>query len=719
MSRARAIAALAALAWLLSAGLLPGRSQAQGAPDPAEAPPALLVADSIYITPDRQLIAEGNVEAIQGDTRLRASRITYDRASGGLSIEGPIRLDEGGTITVLADAAELDASMQNGLLTGARMVMNDQLQLAALQMSRVGGRYTQLYKTAVTSCRVCANGNGPPLWQIRARKVIHDRQERQLYFEGAQLRVLNMPVLYLPRLRLPDPTLKRATGFLIPSIRTTSQLGTGIKLPYFIRLGDSRDLTLTPYLSGRTTTLEMRYRQAFRRGQITFEGAFTRDDLIRGEDRGYLFGSGQFDLPRDFKLEFGIQATSDKGYLLDYGLPDLDRLQSEIALTRTRRDRAFRAGVIRYKTLRDNEDDSILPTLVADIQYQRRLFPTLIGGELRLGIEAHSHTRTSGIDVLGRDIDRASAEMSWRRNWILPRGLRADWQLGLAVDTFSITQDSNFPGDVTRTTPSSAFSLRYPMTRRGANGATQFLEPLVQLGWSQVNGGAVPNEESSFVEFDQGNLLALSRFPSVDRREEGRVAALGVNWARYAPSGWQAAATLGQVIRATANPAFTPTSGLSGTSSDILVAGQMKLDTGLALTARTLMDNTFSLSKAELRGDWSGGRTALNGSYLWLGADAAEGRARALSEVWLDGSYSLSPTWTASANLRYDISDARAVGAGVGLVYRNACVEVDLALNRRYTASTSVEPSTDFGFTIALRGFAVDGIPEKMRRPCM
>ena len=68
-------------------------------------------------------------------------------------------------------------------------------------MNRVNGRYSQLYKTAVTSCRICNDGT-PPLWQIRARRVIHDQVENQLYFEGAQLRVKDVPIFYLPYLRL-------------------------------------------------------------------------------------------------------------------------------------------------------------------------------------------------------------------------------------------------------------------------------------------------------------------------------------------------------------------------------------------------------------------------------------------------------------------------------------------------------------------------------------
>lgn len=689
---------------------LPGFAQETDAP-------ALLVADRVFVTTDRVLVAEGNVEAFQGDTRITAQKITFDRAEGQLQITGPIRIDQGGNLTILADAAQMDRGLQNGLLTGARMVLDQQLQLAALQMTRVGGRYTQLYKTAVTSCHVCGDGR-PPLWQIRARRITHDQEERQLYFEDAQFRILNATVFYFPGMRLPDPTLKRATGFLIPSGRSTSNLGTGIKVPYFIRLGNHADLTLSPYLSSRTRTLEYRYRQAFKRGRIQFEGAYTRDDLLPGTSRWYLFGGGGYDLNRDFKLRLDVQATSDNAYLVDYGLPDLDRLQSQLELSRYKRDSAVYARAIHYDSLRDSDDETQLPRVVGDLGYEKRFFPRQIGGEARMALNLHGHHRTSELDVLGRDINRATAELSWRRDWILRGGLRFDWRLGFAADTFRIAEDSNFQRSVDRTTPSTALTLRLPMTRAMTNGVTHFLEPVIQLGWADVKGANVPNDESRFIEFDQGNLLDLSRFPAPDRREEGVTLVYGLNWARTAPSGWQALATIGQVVRQRAHADLTQTSGLSGRTSDTLVAGQLKVNQKLALTGRALLDNAFSLSKAELRGDWNSDRARLSGTYLWLGADPIEGRNRALSELWFSGGYDVSQGWTANASLRYDISEARATRAGLGLVYKNECVTVDLRVNRRYTSSTSIEPTTDFGFTIGLSGFSVNRAPEKYRRSC-
>ena len=684
-----------------------------------EAPPrpAVLIADDLFITVDRELVARGNVEAFQGTTRLEAQEIRYDRRSGALTITGPIRLHDGERITILASAAELDRTLQTGLLTGARMVMDQHLQLAAATVQRVDARYNQLYKTAVTSCKVCDDGR-PPLWQIRARRVIHDKEEGQLYFDQAEFRIRNTPILYIPRLRLPDPSVKRATGFLIPSLRSTSDLGTGIKVPYFINLREDRDLTITPYLSSKTSTLELRYRQAFVNGRIELNGAISRDDERPGETRGYVFGEGAFDLRNDFKLNFDFEITSDEAYLKDYDYSDKDRLDSEIIVSRARRDEYISAGLIGYKSLRDGEKNSTLPTIVADAIYERRLFPVATGGEIRLSANAHNHIRYSDEDIIGRDVTRVNLDASWLRGWTIPGGIRADAAIGVSADIFNITQDSTTNQGQSQLVPYSALALRYPMTRTEQNGATQFLEPIAQLAWTGASQLDIPNEESTRVEFDGGNLLSLSRFPSKDRREREAVAAFGVNWARFDPAGWESTVTLGRVIRDKADPSFSASSGLDGLHSDFLVAGQIKTVSGWAVTARTLFNDSFDFTKAEIRGQFKNDRGALSGTYLWLTEDPDEDRFGSTSEISLDGRIRIDPNWTANADWRYNLSDDRAATVGLGMNYMNECVTVDLSIKRRYTTSTSLEPSTSLGFTIGLRGFSARKGTETYSRTC-
>ena len=61
---------------------LPNLLSAQGA--------ATLVADTVVLDSQSRLIAAGNIEVFYDGTRLSAARITYDRQSDRLTIEGPI-----------------------------------------------------------------------------------------------------------------------------------------------------------------------------------------------------------------------------------------------------------------------------------------------------------------------------------------------------------------------------------------------------------------------------------------------------------------------------------------------------------------------------------------------------------------------------------------------------------------------------------------------------
>ncbi|MBN2905851.1 MAG: LPS-assembly protein LptD [Rhodobacteraceae bacterium] len=681
--------------------------------DPAPTP-ATLVADRISVGEMRRLIAEGNVEVLYGAARLRASRIVYDRQGESLSIEGPITLTTGPDSVILADSADLSPDLTEGILRSARLVLNQQLQLAATEIQRVSGRYNRLERTVASACRVCAESE-VPLWQIRARRIIHDQQEKQLYFDHARLEVMGVPVFYLPRLRVPDPTLQRATGFLTPEFRFTNQLGTGIKIPYFITLGDSQDLTLTPYLStDQTRTLELRYRRAFARGEIEIKGAVSRDDLLPNETRAYLFADGGIDLPHDFRLDFGIKSVSDPAYLLDYDYSDLDRLDSTLSLTRARRDELITGDLVYFETLRDSESNSTIPSTVADLGYQRRFVPGLLGGIAQLSLSAHGHNRrsdqaTDGPDFdlygEGMDVGRLSGGLDWRGDWLLPRGVMLGALAEVNIDYYSISDDTVLAGNRTRVIPGAALELRWPLVHAQASGATHVLEPVAQLVWSREDDGSYPNEDSVLVEFDEANLFSLSRFAGVDAREAGLRANLGLGWTRYDPAGWSLGLTVGRIWRAENLGQFANGSGLEGTSSDWLTAVELDLPGNLSLANRALFDDNFDFSHNDLRIDWRSDRVDLGSSLLWSAANASENRPDDRSEWLMDAAYQFRDNWTGKADWRYDFVANEAARAGLGLEYRNECVAVDLSLSRRFTSSTSVRPSTDFGLTISLTGF--------------
>lgn len=674
---------------------------------------ATLVADNLRIEADTRLIAEGHVQVFFRGQMLTATRVVYDRRNDRLEITGPITLTDPAGNVLLADQASLKADLTEGILTSARMVMDQQLQIAAADIQRVAGRYTAMRRVAASSCRICETGE-TPLWELRASRVVHDQQARQLFFSDAQLRLAGVPVFYIPRLRMPDPTLDRATGLLMPRFTNSSKIGSGLWLPYFITLGDSRDLLVSPFLStGTTRALHLRYRQAFRTGTLETLVHLAHDDIRSGKLRGYFQTDGSFELPRGFTLTFHGALASDDGYLLDYGVSDDDRLDSRIEVQRTRRDEYLAARLIGIQSLRPDEDSSTIPTVITDATWSRRFRYGPFGGQGGLTLQSHSHARTSSVGTDsngdgisdGRDTSRLTLKGDWRRDWSLPFGLQGALLAEGQADYYAIAQDAAEGGSTGRLWGAFAAELRWPWVKSGADGSGQLIEPVLQLVVSPDRTNAIANEDSLLVEFDEGNLFALNRYPGTDAVERGMRANIGLNYLRTDPDGWTLGVAAGRVIRAEDLGQFSVASGLTGAQSDWLAAWQVTFPGGTSLTSRMILDDGLSLTKGEIRLGLTGQRYALSTGYVYVKADPGESRPLRTEELVFDSHLRLTRNWSAELGSRYDLVLDRASRLGATFAFHNECLAVDLSLSRRFTSSTSVTPTTEYGLSVELLGF--------------
>lgn len=85
-----------------------------------------------------------------------------------------------------------------------------------------------------------------PDWSLSTQKTVYNRNEKMLYHYGTFLKIKNIPVFYTPYFSHPDPSVKRKSGILAPSIKNFTDLGQTLKTPYFWAIDDSSDLTITP-----------------------------------------------------------------------------------------------------------------------------------------------------------------------------------------------------------------------------------------------------------------------------------------------------------------------------------------------------------------------------------------------------------------------------------------------------------------------------------------
>ena len=671
-----------------------------------------LIADQIEINSDGVLVASGSVTVWQGDTKITANKISYEGTINSLEITGPIRLTDGTGTVILADQAALSQDLSQGLIKSARIILNKQVQIAAAQISRVNSRYTQAYKVAATSCYVCAGKT--PLWQIRAQRIVHDKLEKQLHFDNAQLRIMDLPVLFFPYLRLPDPSLKRASGFLVPQLTTSTTLGTAIRTPYFFKLGDHKDFTLTPILSSRTNTLGFRYREAFQTGKLSLEGAVSRDNLSTDQNRGYLFGTANYELDQDYKLDVQVQTVSDPSYFYEYDVAKIDRLETKISFNRTKRYENSELRFSNYHSLRDSDSNATQPTLVAEGIYQQRIVPSSIGGVLDLESSFLASYRYSDIDsdgdsdgyVDGYDTARLSLVANWKRNYSFQNGSIVDVESQVETSQYVVRQHKNVDPNITRISTAAAVGLRWPLSRRLKDGGMQRIEPHVQLVGMNSHSEKIPNQDSTRVEFDEGNLYRLNRGPGSDQIETGSRINIGVSgYNRYKTKtkiGWE----VGRVYRGNGFEKFSKASGLSGSVSDWLVAGAIETPSGIELVARALLKDLGYIKKAEARMAWKNPTHKIAATYVGLSADTLEGRATPLSSLALNWRYRFAPDWQSASDFQFNATNGKLSKLNFGLKYANECVDVNFSASRHFSTSTTFSNKTEFGLSVELSGFS-------------
>ena len=672
-----------------------------------------LIADEIKINQAGELVASGAVTVWYEDRKVTASSITYASQNDKLIIRGPIRIIDNQSTMILGDQAELSEDLKVGIIKSAKIILGYQVQIAAAKVLQKDARYSEAFNIAATSCHVCLNKT--PLWQIRARKIVQDKFEKQIYFEHAQLRVLDIPVFYLPFMRLPDPSLKRGTGLLAPKLKTSSVLNTGIKIPYFIRLNKHKDFTITPFYSPKTKTIEYRYRQAYTSGFMLIEGALTRDALIPNKNRGYILSDTSLILQNGYNLGIQLQAVSDPSYLFEYDFAQLDRLNTKLELSRSMRYQNSEVKLSNYHSLRENENNATQPTLVAEGAIESRLNPDMIKGEI--GLEAnflksyrYSDLNNDGPDsdtlVDGYDTTRLSLLSNWDHGWEIANGIILHFENEFGLSQYYVQQHADIGPKATRMFGVGAVGLRWPWYRINSNGGIGIVEPQIQLVRSVSSNSAVPNDDSTQVEFDEGNLFRLNRAPGLDLIENGSRLNVGLAGSQFMDSGSNLSWKIGRVLRSEALSTFPSGSGLSNSISDWLLATNFQQKNGIELINRALIASDGVVTKSETSLKVNRNQHQIRATHVELTKDSNISQNQSLSSVALEWNYNLNSNWRSDSKFQFDSNIGRLSKLELGLRYENECVNVDLSSSRSFSTSSTLIDKTDFTLSVELTGFS-------------
>ena len=229
---------------------------------------------------------------------------------------------------------------------------------------------TEINKGVFTTCK--KTGKCPP-WQLSAEKITHNKQKKVIEYKNAWLNLYDIPVVYFPKFFHPDPTVKRRSGFLIPSIQSSNK-NSFLNIPYFQVISDNKDFTFSPRLyNNNKILLQTEYRQENSKSFHISDFSFFKES---GEDsKNHFFYQLNKKINylnfEDGDIEFKFQNTSNDTYLRANKLksPIIDNkefLESSLNLDLYSEDLSLRSELIVYEDLNKNHSDRyefILPRI--------------------------------------------------------------------------------------------------------------------------------------------------------------------------------------------------------------------------------------------------------------------------------------------------------------------------------------------------------------------
>jgi LPS-assembly protein len=736
---ATALLAGVALCALAPMASLPARAQSATvdslAPNiPPDAKLILAANELVYNRDSDTVTARGAVQINYGGYQLVAKQVIYDQTTGQLKATGDIEFIEPTGNRVYAQELNLSDDFANGFANALRIETTDLTKIAATSGERVNGEEMILNNGVYTACTPCATDpTHRSLWQIKAERVVQNGRTHTVRLEHARFEMFGKPIAYFPMLEVPDHTVKRKTGVLFPKFSYTQKLGLGIGVPYYIAIAPDMDATITPNVYTRQGFLmEGEFRKQFHSGLVTLRAAgiqqmrpevFTDGTSDREVDgRAMIASVGTFQINPRWAFGWEVMTQTDNNFSRTYDLSGYDDriIRNQVYLNGIGRRnyldlRAF------YFDVQDADPNDVAERQQAipqTLDYEYIAPNPVFGGQLAATVNLTnverdrldryfmgSSWRFPGLDG---GTSRLTAELEWKRQYVMPGGLVFTPLLAARGDALRLDMtdpgsryDGNFDtaDSATRGMLTAGLETRYPILVT-TDGGSHVFEPMAQV-YVRPNeqlAGGLPNEDAQSFVFDATNLFERDKFSGFDRIEGGTRANVGIRYTGTLDSGYTMRSVIGQSYQLSGENSFASAdlvnaganSGLEYDSSDYVGMAGLTTPGGWALSYSSRLDRKdLSLRRTDTRVGFENYRLQAAMTYTRIAAQPLYGFPEDNDEVQTIAALKFRDYWSVFGSVTYDINNSNLARSGVGLTYDDRDTIFSIVYeNTRDTGST-------------------------------
>jgi len=315
-----------------------------------------VTSDKAYVEKGQIFHFEGNVQLKQTDQILNADNAVYYKEQKRIDAQGNIRYQTNNHV-VTGNEAHIDIPEDKAEISNPEFWLIESHLRGKAATVDVHNKNNMLLKSVeFTSC-----DKDEEDWKLRASELQLDQLENEGIAYNARIEFMHIPFIYLPYMSF--PLSGRKTGFLVPSVGSSTASGNEIAIPYYFNLAPNYDATFTPrYYDKRGTQYlgEYRYLLPHSAGQMELE--YLPNDRLSKTDRTYASYNHHGTLAGGWTTSLLYQYASDSNYFDEFAnslsSSSVANLERHLSLNYITKAWAFKSSVQSYQTL----DETIAAT---------------------------------------------------------------------------------------------------------------------------------------------------------------------------------------------------------------------------------------------------------------------------------------------------------------------------------------------------------------------
>ncbi len=445
----------------------------------------------------------------------------------------------------------------------------------------------------------CKKREGCSPWSIAAKEVQHDKKNKLIKYSQATFKLYDVPIVYFPKFFHPDPTVKRQSGFLAPSI--LSQNSTDyIKTPYFFAISEDSDFTFSPrFYSDQKNIYQGEFRKVQKNSKHIFDASIRNGNAFltkKNSSQSHFFSKStietNFDLFDFSKIDIQLQSVSNDDYLKFNNISSpiinsKNTLNSKIEFTGSRDDIEFSVNTEIYEDLsKENSSDKyefILPNFSLS-----KMLNTGFDGSMEISTFGYNklYNTNTNEKILVNNLNYKSQDSIKNSGLInnfefLFKNFNADSKNS---SNFKNRSENNIRGIF-------QFNSKFPLKKNGKKYLST-LTPIFVAKFNPQNNKNINNEERLI---DYSNIYSIDRLNSSTTLEGGESVTIGNEFKLFnnIDKSEIFSLNLAGSFRADENFDLPKSSYISQKTSNLVGQSKIKLNEFLDLEYDFLSDNNL------------------------------------------------------------------------------------------------------------------------------